>query len=497
MMGNYTQDIFDYYLNYVDQELKISNQKLFELREFKDIEYWKEVLKGIAADFTISSRYALMRFLYSITSGEKLGDGDFDTVFEVVGEKKTYCFKDLSPEHALSLSEKEVQEYQMALEEHALKYCSDRKFNTDLIKKALRVQTNRNTLLLRKEAMELGHILGFDVVQMQWFLLRVFENGAGIKFNSSSDLIDVYGFYCRYSVDQVRELKKCYVQEVQDIEKEIFTDIREKNWTVSLDGTLSDKVKEWDEHSSTNDEKNKLFLEWMFGMSPWLDQVSRTTVQIYRELLAYAYRVLYEGICMSNAYDLMDKIKAVCVRREEEENTREVLFCEDGIHIDEEKSERIIKAILRDNKEEYTAERDSSKAYRRIKAEGGKISIENARTFHYEYNQEGKKIYVGTTIRLQDLIMGQTAIEKWDVLYLLWYIYNKAYFSKVELTPNNRFNGLYAFIDCANLILNKAGLESFYLPHITEQSMIIAILEDDCLAPGFIYDELCEAAKLI
>lgn len=495
-MGNYTQDILEHYLSYVDQELKISNKRLVEIRNSIDTEYWKEVLLGIAKDFTISSRYALMRFLYSVTSGAKLGAGDFDTVFEVVGEKKTYCFKDLSPEHALSLTRKEIKEYQKVLEKRALQYSADREFNAELIKKALKVQNNRRTLLSRQEAMELGHILGFNVFQMQWFLLRVFENGAGIKLNSSSDLIDVYGFYCEYSVQKVREIKEKYLKEALCIEKEAITDFREQNWTVSLDETLADKVKEWEEDSENDSLKDELFLEWALEMSPWLDQVSRTTVQVYRDLLAYAYRVLKEDVRISDAYDLYDRIKAVCVRRDEKENTKRVLFDDDGICIDENKCKKVIKEILKDNKEEYTAEADSCKAYRIIKAEGGKVSLENVRSFHYELDDKGNKKYVGTTIRIHDLVMGETAIEKWDLLYLLWYTYNKAYFSRVYLNPDNRFNGLCAFIDCANMILDEAGLYAFYLPHITEQSMVISILEGDCLSPGFIYDELCEAVKL-
>lgn len=494
-MGNFTQDALDFYLDYVDNEARISNERLLALHESRDAEYWKEVLLGIAKEFTLSSRFALMRFVYSITTGAGLGEGDSETEFVVEGCKGEYRFKDLSIEHAQNLPTKELNQYRSVLQEHALSFSADKDLNADLIGKALRIQRNRRTSLSRSEAMKLGHILGFNVQQMQWFLLRVFENGGGFALNSSEDLIDIYGFYCEHDVQHVEKLKEKYAQTVSCINKKDVVDIREENWTLSLEETLGDKINAWKENNQDSDES---FLNWMLEISPWLDYPSRTTLWVYRDLLAFAYRILNENIRIPDADELYDTLRDVIVRGEGRTNTITTLFDKKNpAQIDEAKSRNVITAILRDNNKSYSGVADACKAYRTISANYGRLSLKHARTFHYEPDENGKKKYTHHTIRIADLISGEkTTIEKADILYLLWYIWNKVYFSRVDLDASNRYNGVCAFIDCANMILKASGLEGFYLPHIMEQSMLISILETDWMTPGFIYDELCEAVIL-
>ena len=371
-------------------------------------------------------------------------------------------------------------------------------FNKQLIKKAFAIQNKGKTLLTREEAMQLGHILGFNVQQMQWFLLRVFENGAGIEINSSSDLIDVYGFVSNQNVVQVEKLKREYQERCATICKEEVLDIRNQNWTISLESTIIEKIEQWNLESS-----DEMFMEWMLQQSPWLDQMSRTTYQVYCNLFAYAYRVLNEDIHFSDPYELEDTIKKICIRQADQEYTNNLLHQYNDQEHQEMVWKKIIKELIIDN--DWTGFDDHYKAFRVISAEAGKLNLQHARIFHYEDvieigkdgKQKIKKTYTGSTIRLLDILKKETSIKKWDFLYLLWYIFNRACFANREATNNLRFNALLTFVDCANMILNKAGLEAFYPPHIMEQSMLISIIVDDDFYPGFIYDELCEAIRIV
>ena len=519
MTGCYTQDVKDYYLDYVDNELVKANERLRELRERYDAKDWKKILSGIAREHTYSSRYALMRYVFSKTTGAELGSGDCETEFDVTCGSETYHFKDLSLEHAEELSRKEKNHYRSVLKNRAGEYSERAK---GLIDKAFSVSDKGRNTLTREEAFQLGHYLDFSVQEMQWFLLRIFEVDESIRPNSSNDLIDMYGFYRHRTNEQVERIKDTYNKRKTEANRDrlVVEDNRPVNWTATLEKTLEERVREW--NSDDDDE----FMDWILEQAAWLDQESRTKHEIYANLVTLAYSVMEKDEHYLEPYEVDLLIQDMVVNGGINEEKEKLLFT-DG-KVDRKKCEKVAGKVVGDFKREYSLEDDASEAFATIWSKNGCPKRQTNRMRHEDSKvtkkRDGteKKTLVVTSKRIVDLLIGKVQIqrkdkqsnrieihdlpdvplriEKWDVQLLIWYIYNKVYFSNFsdgEVTENDRkFTGMSELIDSSNYVLDKAGLGCFYPPHIMEQSMLLSIVEaGEGMAPGDIYSELCEAAK--
>ena len=134
----------------------------------------------------------------------------------------------------------------------------------------------------------LGHILGFSLGEMQWFLLRVLQEADGFRFQLSQDLIEAYGFLTNASWQKVRSLHQRYETLSANIQKADSSD-RNDQWTRNVSDTLPGKVEQWTRYPESQDEN---FMEWLLALSPGLDIPSRTAQRIYRNMAAYAYRLI-------------------------------------------------------------------------------------------------------------------------------------------------------------------------------------------------------------
>lgn len=156
--------------------------------------------------------------------------------------------------------------------------------------------------------MKLGHILGFTLDEMSWFLLRVFDFEDGFRYNSSGDLIEAYGFITGTSWQHVETIKEKYKKLTQNILKSGVLE-READWTQSAGDSLKGKVEKW---SVRPEEQEEQFMMWLKQRASCLDLPSRTASHIYQKLAVYIYEISEQNIRTPNRKTFIYKLKELC-----------------------------------------------------------------------------------------------------------------------------------------------------------------------------------------
>lgn len=188
MNENYTQAANSRCFGLVDSTLEEIWADIGRTPEDTEAALWKRKLRRIAAQYVLSSRFALMRILC-----ERAGGGE--TGFTAALEGETLTFPDITAQHAQNLTERELQDYERLLVDIAARQAETESARSRaLIGRALTAGEGKNLLLTRDEAFALGHTLGFSLAEMQWFLLRTLDTEDGLRYHASCDLIETFGF---------------------------------------------------------------------------------------------------------------------------------------------------------------------------------------------------------------------------------------------------------------------------------------------------------------
>lgn len=119
MYGNYTQAANDRCYNVLDQDIYDIWDAVESLSDDESAECWKEKCEKLAYEYSFSSRFALMRILYSRVQGCTLSEAESDDGFslEIAGEE--YFLSAVNMEHAEEMDEKEIKQYENILNEMA------------------------------------------------------------------------------------------------------------------------------------------------------------------------------------------------------------------------------------------------------------------------------------------------------------------------------------------------------------------------------------------
>ena len=330
-----------------------------------------------------------------------------------------------------------------------------------------RIRKECKTLLSREEAFQLGHILGFTLEEMSWFLLRVFDFEDGFRYNSSQDLIEAYTFLTDGSWKDAEILKQAYASAASLVPK-AETEGRDADWTQGTEISLKDMVEEWNGHPQDRDHR---FLLWLSGQAPYLDMPSRTAGAVYRKLALYFYELGTGQIPVPGREAFIREI-----RKRTDGKTPEM---------DEKTCRTLSAGLLESNKNLYTSAPDRAKAWRTVSSDANGLP---------------RLIMAGrpdaSRSRVQDLLAGEEQVEKGDMLHLLWYGFNLCWGEDPIL--NGMFElqcNLADFLECAETVLDAALLPPFYPPHMMEQSMMLSIIccVEDTGIPAYNYAELCES----
>lgn len=487
---NHTQAVMDRFSDMADNGIKMIWSELGNKFECVTSGKWKKHYEEIVSRYNISSRFALMRILFEKATGVDLLKATSDVL-----EKGFYvdgfgAFTDISIKHAEKLTEQEISLYKELLMQRV------KEFNPNKLEEASRLvdaamdiaENGKKTCLERDEILQLGHLLDFSLVEMEFYLLRVLgDNEKGLSFSSSNDLIDMYGYLTHSKLVDVEELKSWYSAEVKErkIKKKSY-DEKADNWTQEIGNSFQDMVVGWDE----SDHQLKM-KEWLIKQAPYLDMRSKTALRVYRNLAVYAYCLTrpdeYGADVISESNDFYSEIDEFSSLLLEHTCTRDLLYAND--EVSKEKCENLSDAIMLANRDLAKGEKlkssneDSTLSYHIIHLDNGKISVRG----------EINKGYRNSRKRLADILRGKIDPNKGDMLFLLWFIANYWW---TDYTDDFKVKAgrLSDFIDSAQCMLKNAILPDFYPVNVLEDAMMNSIiLEDYGKSPSRIYEEICES----
>lgn len=508
MQNNHTEKAFDYFSDLLSEDAAKIWAELDLLGDTIDTEKWKVTINNIAQDYLFTPRFALMRILGVRATASK--DDNFFKKINTVHEGFSYSvdigqdkitYSNISLDHAKHLSVEEHAGYikhlldiagpspddDQTLHERTIYRAwfdadsatafmihdlpQETKENPRKFKKAVAEIVKQNkklysTKFLREEAFQLGHILKFSLEEMQWFLMRVFQvEETGLRLNHSNDVIEVYALKTKATCKHTEQLKEQYAKRSSGIEKIDDSD-RAQNWTATTNSELLKNIEFWEYTPNSMDEK---FMDWLISKASGLDIPSRTALRLYRNLAAYAYA----GSLPQEA-KLLDEILHIADMDMDSEEAEDSLYIDGQISAD--KCAEVAEDLYYGNNVlSGFFKGDSTKPWSVINLnKDKKVSVSSGlvntgRVKALDDQDPGQT-------RIFNLLMGTIEVEKGDILFLLWYIYNDVYEDSNETDANVLYDRIFDLKEAADALLKSALCPVFYVPHLMEQSMLLSIV---------------------
>lgn len=472
MAENYTADVSERIEDLVVTDVAGMWAEMARLDSGADSEKWRATLTGVAKEYLMSGRFALLRLLRDRTEKQP-GGPETDLLREVSMERiqnlsaqeHRMCLQMLlemagpSPEEDPDLHERilyrawhDEQSANAVMNAEAAEDPKQLKKNTAKLEKENKKRYG--TRFTREEAFQLGHILRFTLEEMQKFLLRVFDVEDGFRMNRSSDVIEAYCFLTDASCARAEEIKARYLRETKGTEKREDTG-RRQNWTRQTTGGLLESVENWKRRPETMDEN---FLSWLIDRASGLDVPSYTARRVYRNLAAYAY-----GGELPDEEDLLDDLLHIADMDEDSEEALEYLFS-DG-NLSEEKCAQVAEQLYLDNKSITDMDmKDNTKAW-------SVVTLRQDKELSVSYGTVNS-----SRSRIQSLLLGREEVEKGDLLYLLWFTFNLIWGDSGKTEQGVIYDRIFDLKDAAAALLESALLPPFYPPHLMEQSMLLSVI---------------------
>lgn len=511
---SYTQNAEDYFLDLLEMDKAALWADIGSTPADTTSELWQKKLNKIGREYSLSTRYALMRLLYCRAAGCSVFEGGLpaeDGEVVLMVKDKTFRFRDISMEHAETMSPEESRQYMECMQELALDQAdSDPELNGKILSRAWYDEESANAAaeslldtvpgnrekarrtyqrenkrlyknrLTRQETFLLGHILGFSFQEMRWFLLRTQHEEENFRFNHSGDLIEAYGFLTGCSWQHVLSLKEQYSQRTCGLEKQEGF-VRNTGWTRDISDSLPAKVESWSRYPESMDQE---FLNWMTARAPGLDVPSRTAGRIYRNLAAAAYELATGKTELPEEEGFRDLVWD-CLREPGESEAASRLLCEDG-KLSSRQCKMVADTLMRINKN--TAESPRG---------------DNSAVWHVLHVRDDGRVYPAGGIvntgrtRVADVLTGKVQAEKGDMLYLLWFTANQIWIDSAREDVDIICCRVLDFMEIARDLLDAAMLPEFYPPHPMEQSMLLAIVSgrDEENSPAVVYETMLEAVQ--
>lgn len=502
MEGNYTRtarifDILDPEINSIwDRLSELLDMKTeYTWEDWKDV--WKKQLENMARDFNMSCRFALLRILYSKSMGTTMEMSETENCFEIASKGILYRFPKLTKEYVDELPEEELIKYEKILIDIASSQ-PDASRNTEeneyLIKKALRDEKGINRIvyegniyvegqqssLSREEVFKLGHMLGFNLEEMSWFMLRVLDFEDTFRYFSSADLIEAFGFCAGLSWQAVERLKKEYTRNIHglDFSKEELK--RESDWTRTVMHTFPEMVNIWLKKGANSAEKD--FMDWLIKLSPILDTPSRTAVTIYRRLAVYIYQICNEAEKAPTVLKLRHNIRELCGKESKRDKVIEELIYSDEKGINTDGCKEISRIICSKFQRYYTEEENPNDVWRILSV-----------------NDIGEACEKRRENIIEEILEEKVNPEKQDILLLVWFCFNLSWENDDTMDfQKDLQKNIDLFYRTATEVLDYSLAAQFYPPHIQEQSMLLSIVAasyEDGELPAVHYVNIWESLK--
>lgn len=304
-----------------------------------------------------------------------------------------------------------------------------------------------NRVFNRHYAYALGHYLGFTLEEMQGFISRVLPDEIFIS-KDAEGLAEAYGFNRGLSAAGVRSLLERY--EANRGEAALDFDLIDVGGTHQLY-----------EEASTFEGDEEAFLEWLNERRSLLEGRSRTAFAVYRNLLICAYlmlRALYDD-SLANGGDRVSELWERCI---DGEDMLEYYAAHSAAYRlpEYEKLDWKKAAAEFDGFSEWAPSESRERRY--------------PRDFltYLSIDKNGEFVTENTFSRIPLIMNSDRAVEKRDVLCLVWQIYA---FAWEYVAPEDAAAQLRDFIDLATGILEQCNF-TFYLPNLLEYSICRSLI---------------------
>ena len=457
-MSDYTQHIEDHYWGYLNRVRKDTRKQLQDLPvRDADISI-PEALERFRIDYTCSARRFLMNWFQEHSTSRIAALGKYTYSYH----GSVYMFSTVSDASVEKLDVDERDTYIRLICEIAAENCADSpKDWRPLVRKAM-LWNQRPELLGKKEALKLGHGLGFTLSEMNDFLLRVLDN-EDLSYAASEDVIEAFCFLYPPANNwkTADELKQRYHRQADDIPKQAV-EAKPDGFTQMIEMSLQRRIEKWTESGGPVSD---LFIEWLIKRAPLMDLPSRSAIAIYRHLTMLAFQLTDNTVEIRDESQLTQTVIDYCTEK-------------DSIRLTADMAYRMSERVL------STAALEFDNVRKRAP-----ISIWRYLTV----DQSGKTTACAIGERIPKLLMGQETVTKADVLFMLWYLCDLVWLESGE-KGQQVYDRISDFWTMAEALLEEANLPGFYAPHMLERSFLKAICSMDTTEeyPFEVYEGMCE-----
>lgn len=534
MNDAYTRRALDIFLDAAENDNALIWRDIEDTPENTSPRVWKETIQRIAREFSCTPRFALLRILaerIKIADPQKYDETDDDMgytfSFTVSDRKRDITFSDISYKSVENMTKEELNSLKDVLlfvASQQKDFADNRSECRDLINNALQITKDyKRSLLSRQSAISLGHMLGFSLSEIQWFMLRVLENSENFDLLNSYDLIDIYGFLTNASLKDVQRLKKEYKERISGNTEDTFnsqtqynTDdlnseasknreiakikaftqsdlfsakeiARDDNFTKSIRDSYKSLVESWAKSPETQEES---LLGWLDSHKDMLDSPSRVSSDFYRMMAVYCYAhpsiedpendeghtnpgkgPISRGI-IQNIPEYIEDLPSSLSKINTSENNVWYINMKKMLYHDGKLSKdaclSLANNIYKMNMSgiRYDADREKNYITLNVPSYGNP----------YPYGLRDPN----SVNRISSLLLGITPVEKRDVISLLFLIFNCSWRSFPIKDEEDLCSSIFCFEDACRDMLKKMWLPDLYLPHPMEQAMFLSIV--DCVS---------------
>lgn len=289
----------------------------FKTGDTKQIwESWKQNMDFIQNGFIFAGRRILLRWLYNRVSDKKWMESHCkeslskklsvqsspEAVIYRLKKKEQYIFyTNMESAFAMGQGEDKTDDVCCGLINTLVNGTSA---DRTLIKDAFRANMT-HPWVSKQAAFRLGHLLEFDLAEMEEFLAKVIQEGTRrnqpdesccdqFNIKSSSDLIELFCFKLRDLHLDPEALRQEYRRRTNSTEKK--TDSKD---TVGVTAKISsrlfnEEVPDWlnPKKDMAAETRTKQFLEWLEGNAPYLDVPSRSATELAQLLARKALQIM-------------------------------------------------------------------------------------------------------------------------------------------------------------------------------------------------------------
>lgn len=501
---------------------------------------WEKNMDFIQKGFIFAGRRILLRWLYNRVSDEKwlashskkalakklsVQSSPEAVIYRPKKDEQYIFYTNMESAFAMGKGEDNTDDVCCALIRDLVSNGDNRRADLSLIKDAFRANKS-HPLVSKKDAFKLGHLLDFDFEEMEEFLAKVIQEGVQwneqdesccdqFNFKSSSDLIELFCFRFRDLHLNPETLRKEYEQRTNTTEKK--ADSKDAaGITMEIASYLIDEeeVPDWlnPEESMETETRTEQFLKWLEENAPYLDVPSQSATELARLLARKILQIINQSQELSLSFPALDNypltkydapttltsVPAIVVAEHEDK----ILTKEKWNNAHWTALSEYLRSILYSlesntlSRNNISSDNDPHAVTFSERRNRREIDSSSLYSFFVPRKEEkSKDAPIGgptklqkTYNRLNGILTGEIAPQKFDILFLLFVIANliwldsswpaeevPAMVSQFEAAAEELLNG-YCSNSSSNRDYSFSTIGRYYVGHYTEFTILSSIV---------------------